>query len=70
MKIGIVGTGLFSVSVAIRLAEGKGNLVELWSENKDLVKDFKKTKKLNTIFKGKDIPIGITVSPTFLLLLI
>ncbi len=62
MKIGIVGTGLFSVSVAIRLAEGKGNLVELWSENKDLVKDFKKTKKLNTIFKGKDIPIGITVS--------
>ncbi len=62
MKIGIVGTGLFSVSVAIRLAEVQGNLIELWSENKDLVKDFKKTKKLNTIFKGKDIPIGITVS--------
>lgn len=62
MKIGIIGTGAFSVSVAIRLIETEGNTVDLWSEDASLVKEFKKTKKLTKIFKEKEIPLGITVS--------
>lgn len=62
MNIGMIGTGVFSVATAMKLTESRENKIELWSENKDLVKDFKKTKKLNTIFLDKDIPIGINVT--------
>ncbi len=62
MKVGIIGTGVFSTSIAITLASNKDNEIIMWSENKKLVEDFKKTKKLNTIFKDRSIPKNIKVT--------
>lgn len=65
MKIGIIGTGVYSVSIALTLASNKDNKIVMWSENEKLVADHKKTKKLNTIFKDKTIPKNITVTNSY-----
>lgn len=65
MKIGIIGTGLFSVSIALSLAENEENKIIIWSENEKLVTDFKKTKKLNSIFKDKEIPENIVLTNSY-----
>lgn len=65
MKIGIIGTGVFSTAIAITLASNKDNKIVMWSENETLVADFKKTKKLNTIFKDKSIPKNINVTTSY-----
>lgn len=65
MKIGIIGTGVYSTSIALTLASNKDNKIVLWSENQKLVEDYKKTKKLNTIFKDKTIPKNISVTNTY-----
>lgn len=66
MKIGIIGTGVFSVSVALLLATEKENKIELWTENESLVQEFHKTKRLDAIFKGKEIPKNISVTHSYL----
>jgi len=65
MKIGIIGTGVYSTSIAITLASNKDNKIVMWSENEKLVEDYKKTKKLNTIFKDKTIPKNISVTNSY-----
>lgn len=65
MKIGIIGTGVFSVSIALSLADNKKNQIILWSENEKLVESFNKTKKLDTIFKDRKMPENISVSNSY-----
>jgi glycerol-3-phosphate dehydrogenase (NAD(P)+) len=48
--------------MALTLASNKDNKITMWSENETLVKDFKKTKKLSTIFEDKNIPKNINVT--------
>ncbi len=62
MKIGIIGTGVFSTAVAILLAANKENNITMWSENEALIEEFKKTKKLNQIIPNKTIPKNITIT--------
>jgi glycerol-3-phosphate dehydrogenase (NAD(P)+) len=62
MKIGIIGTGAYSVGIAFVLSNNKDNKITMWSENEELVKDFKKTKKLNKIVEGKTIPKNISIT--------
>ncbi len=65
MKIGIVGTGVFSVAMAHCLAQNTENNIIMWSENKELVEDYKKTKKMDIIFKGKVFPNNITLTNSY-----
>ena len=51
MKISIIGTGVFSVSIANLLAQNKENKIVLWSENETLVNNYQKTNKMNDIFE-------------------
>ena len=44
--IGIIGAGVFSASIANMLAQNTENKIIMWSENKQLVTDYKKKKKL------------------------
>ncbi len=60
MKIGIIGTGFFSVGIAINLAENKENKIVLWSENKELVDEFQKTRKIKGIYE-KALPKNIDI---------
>lgn len=65
MKIGIIGTGVFSVSIAHVLAQNTGNKIMMWSENKKLVEDYKKTNKLESIFKNKVFSENIVLTSSY-----
>ena len=41
MKITIIGTGTFSVAIALQLAKNKDNKIMFWTENKNFVQEFK-----------------------------
>lgn len=65
MKIGIIGTGVYSVSIALTLASNKDNEIVMWSENEKLVAEHNKTKKLDAIFKDKTIPKNIILTNSY-----
>lgn len=65
MKIGIIGTGVFSTSLAITFASNKDNNIVMWSEDKKLIEDYQKTKKLHKFFKDKSIPKNIQITNNY-----
>lgn len=65
MKIGIIGTGVFSVSIANVLAQNTENKIIMWSENKKLVEDYNKTNKVEPIFKDKVFPKNIVLTCSY-----
>lgn len=65
MKIGIIGTGVFSASIAYTLAQNTDNKIVMWSENKKLVTDYKKTNKLELLFQEKVFPNNITLTASY-----
>ena len=50
MKITIIGTGAYSIGIALMLAKKEQNKIILWSENNEFVEEFKQSKKLTKIF--------------------
>lgn len=64
MRITIIGTGAYSVGIALMLAK-KNNEIMLWSENENLVKDFKENHKFTTIFPETEIPRNIDVTNSY-----
>lgn len=65
MKISFIGTGVFSLAVAINLAQNKENEICMWSENEELVDAFMKSHKLTKIMPKKEIPENINVSNNY-----
>lgn len=65
MKIGIIGTGVFSASIANCLAQNTENQITMWSENQSLVEEYKKTNKLESIFKDKVFPKNIVLTNSY-----
>ena len=65
MKIGIIGTGAFSTSVALSLALKEENEIVMWSENKKLVSDYKKTQKIETLYKDRMFPKNIVLTNSY-----
>ncbi len=65
MKIGIIGTGVFSTSLALALANNKNNQIVMWSENENLVTEYKKTAKIPTLFQDKMFPKSIKITASY-----
>ena len=65
MKIGIIGTGVFSVAIAHTLSQNTDNFITMWSENKELVEEYKKTNKMESIFKEKVFPNNIKLTDSY-----
>ena len=65
MKITVMGTGAYSVGIALMLAKKKDNKIILWSENKDFVKEFKETRKLTKIFPEVVFPENIDITNSY-----
>lgn len=65
MKIGIIGTGAFSVAIANLISENKENKITLWSENKELVEEFAKTHKIEALFKDVTFANNITITNSY-----
>lgn len=62
MNIAIIGTGNFSLSLLNNL---EANQIKIWTHSKDLVNEFKKTKKLDSIIKGTKLPKNTIVSTDY-----
>lgn len=61
MKIGIIGTGAYSIGIALNLAKRKDNKIMLWSENKALVDEFQNSGKVKDIY-DKNLPKNIDIT--------
>ncbi len=60
MKISIIGTGIYGLSLALNIANNNHQVI-MWSESKELVDNFKKTHSLKSLANIK-IPKNITVT--------
>ncbi len=64
MKIAIIGTGAYSLSLALMLSK-KNNKIMLWTENENNVIEFNKNHKLHNIFKDIVFPNNISISNSY-----
>ena len=60
MKISVIGTGAYSLAIALELAKKK-NKIMMWTENPKIAEEFNQTHKLNSIF-DIEIPKNISVT--------
>ena len=60
MKISVIGTGAYSLAIALELAKKKNKII-MWTENENIAREFKETHKLVSIFDTV-IPKNITVT--------
>lgn len=65
MKITIIGTGAYSIGIALMLAKKSNNNIMMWSENENLVKDFRENHHFTTIFPDVEIPSNIDVTNSY-----
>ncbi len=61
----MIGTGAFSTSLALLLALKEENEIVMWSENKKLVSDYKKTHKIESLYKDRMFPKNIMLTNRF-----
>lgn len=60
MKVSVIGTGAYGLALALSLAKNNES-VYMWTENENIFKEFKETKKLKSILDVK-IPKNIKIS--------
>ncbi len=60
MKISIMGTGAYSLAIALQLAKNKENKIFMWTESENIYQEFQNNKKLKSIF-DISIPENIEV---------
>jgi len=65
MKITIIGTGAYGIGIALMLAKKSENNIMMWTENQELVKDFRKSKKFDKIFPEVKIPNNISLTDSY-----
>ena len=64
MKITIIGTGAYSIAIALMLAKKKNNYIVMWSENSKLVEDYQKNHQ-TPIFPKLKMPNNIEITNSY-----
>lgn len=65
MKIAVIGTGAYGLALALMLAKKEKNSIMMWTENSNIMNEFRETKALNSIFKDIVIPNNISVTDSY-----
>lgn len=65
MKITVIGTGAYSIGLALNLAKNTNNNIMLWSENEEYVKEFNNTRKIKEIFDTVTFPNNISITNSY-----
>lgn len=65
MKITIIGTGAYSIGIALMLAKKSNNNITMWTENENILKEFNETHKLTSIFKDAILPNNINLTTSY-----
>ena len=61
MKISVIGTGAYGLAIALELAKKK-NKISMWTESPKVFEEYKKNKKISSIFDIA-IPSNISITP-------
>lgn len=61
MKISIIGLGVYSLAISKMLAKKDENEIVIWTENDEKYEEYKKTKKVASVFDTK-LPKNIKIS--------
>lgn len=61
MKISVIGLGIYSLAISKMLAKKSENKIIIWTENEETYEEYKKTKKIKSVF-DTSIPKNIKVS--------
>ncbi|MBO4601307.1 MAG: NAD(P)H-dependent glycerol-3-phosphate dehydrogenase [Bacilli bacterium] len=65
MKIAMLGTGAYSLALSLMLSKKKENNIMLWTENQKVHDEFKRTKRLDTIFPDRVFPENIDITTSY-----
>ena len=65
MKITIIGTGAYSVGIALMLSKKKDNEILMWTENDDLYNHFLETHRVDKIFDNLELPNNINITTSY-----
>lgn len=61
MKISVIGLGVYSLAISKMLAKKDKNEIVIWTENNEKYEEYKKTKKVASVFDTK-LPKNIKIS--------
>lgn len=61
MKISVIGLGIYSLAISMSLAKKKENKIVIWTESNDKYEEYKKTKKVTSLY-DKKLPSNIEVT--------
>ena len=61
MKISVIGLGMYSLAISKMLAKKENNKIMIWTENKAKYEEYKKTKKVASVY-DTEMPKNIKVS--------
>ena len=61
MKISVIGLGVYSLAISKMLAKKDENEIVIWTENNEKYEEYKKTKKVASVFDTK-LPKNIKIS--------
>lgn len=61
MKISVIGLGMYSLAISKMLAKNENNQIMIWTENDARYEEYKKTKKVASIY-DTEIPQNIKIS--------
>ena len=61
MKISVIGLGVYSLAISKMLAKKDENEIVIWTENNEKYEEYKKTKKVSSVFDTK-LPKNIKIS--------
>lgn len=61
MKISVIGLGVYSLAISKMLAKKAENEIVIWTENNEKYEEYKKTKKVASVFDTK-LPKNIKIS--------
>ncbi len=59
MKVAVIGTGAYSLGIALMLAKHKNNNIMLWTENSKRKDEFNQTHQIKSIFENVTFPSNI-----------
>lgn len=65
MKITLIGTGAYSLGLALMLAKCENNRVMLWSEDENKVEEFKQSHQIKSIFQDIIFPNNIEITNSY-----
>lgn len=65
MKITVIGTGAYSIGIALMLAKKHDNYIMMWTENENYIEEFNKTRKISKIFDNVVLPENINITNSY-----